>query len=370
MMTRSTQFEDASVCVSGGCTVKQQSFGNADGRQVDLYTLTNTHGAEVGITNYGGIVVSLKVRDRNGKFDDVVLGYDTFDDYLKNNSACFGALIGRYANRILKGRFSLNGEEYQLATNSGKNHIHGGIKGFDRVVWNAKPLITEAGPALELNYLSCDGEEGYPGNLSVRVVYTLTNRNELEIQYFAKSDKDTVINLTNHSFFNLARAGNGDILNHELMVNANQFTPTDAEQIPTGELRSLTGTPFDFTRLTVIGARINTDDEQLRFGRGYDQTFVLEGQIGRLRQAAKVYEPLSGRVMEVWTTEPGLQFYSGNFLDGTVVGKGGRVCNLRHGFCLETQHFPDSPNKPAFPSTVLSKGEHYRSVTSYRFSVQ
>jgi aldose 1-epimerase len=357
-MIRNRQFE------------KAETFGNADGREVYLFTLTNTVGAEARIINYGGIVVSLKAPDRNGMFDDVVLGYETLDDYLNNNSACFGALIGRYANRIRRGRFTLNGEEYRLPTNDGENHIHGGVKGFDRVVWDAKPLTTEVGPALELKYLSCDGEEGYPGNLSVRVVYTLTNTNEFRIQYFAKSDKDTVINLTNHSFFNLAGADSGDILDHELLVNATQFSPTDAEQIPIGEVCSVSGTPFDFTRQTAIGSRINTDDEQLRFARGYDQTFVLEHQDGGLQQAAKVHEPSSGRVMEVWTTEPAVQFYSGNGLDGTVSGKNGKVYGRHYGLCLETQHFPDSPNHPTFPSTVLRKEERYSSVTSYKFSVE
>ena len=350
--------------------VKKESFGKADGRNVDLYTLTNAQGVEARITNYGGIVVSLKVPDRDGKLDDIVLGYDNLDGYLKNNSPYFGALIGRYGNRIAKGRFTLNGAEYKLATNNGENHLHGGIKGYDKVVWNAKPLQSKDGAALELTYLSRDGEEGYPGNLSARVIYTLTNNNELKIEYFATTDKDTVVNLTHHSYFNLAGQGTGDILNHQLTINADRFTPIDEGLIPNGELRSVKGTPFDFTQGTAIGARINQDDEQLKFGKGYDHNWVLNGQMGQLRQVARVLETTTGRTMEVWTTEPGLQFYSGNFLDGTITGKGGKVYNLRYGFCLETQHFPDSPNKPSFPSTVLKKGGRYQTTTFYRFAAQ
>ncbi|HKY03935.1 MAG TPA: aldose epimerase family protein, partial [Blastocatellia bacterium] len=305
--------------------MKKESFGKtADGQSVELYTLTNPNGVEARIINYGGIVVSLKVPDRNGKLDDVVLGFDTLDDYLKDRSY-FGAIIGRYGNRIGKARFAINGVEYKLARNNGENHLHGGIKGFDKVVWNSRPLGVKNGVALELTHRSLDGEEGYPGNLSVRVVYTLTNNNELKIDYSATTDKDTIVNLTHHSYFNLAGRGDGDVLKHQLMINADRFTPVDAGLIPTGELRAVRGTPFDFTRMTAIGARISQGDEQLRFGRGYDHNFVLNGKEGALRQAAKVFEPTSGRVMEVWTTEPGLQFYSGNFLDGSVKGKGGRA---------------------------------------------
>ncbi|MDQ3820849.1 MAG: galactose mutarotase, partial [Acidobacteriota bacterium] len=252
--------------------------------------------------------------------------------------------------------------------NNGENHLHGGIKGFNKVVWNAKPLRTKAGPALELTYLSRDGEEGYPGNLTARVIYTLTNNNELKIDYNATTDKDTIVNLTHHSYFNLAGQGDGDILNHQLMIAASRFTPIDAGSIPTGELRGVKGTPFDFTRPTTIGARINDADEQLKNGSGYDHNFVLDGRMGVLRLVAKAYEPTTGRGMEVWTTEPGLQFYSGNFLDGTITGKEGKVYNRRYGFCLETQHFPDSPNEPKFPSTVLRKGARYHTTTIYRFA--
>ena len=354
----------------GEFSVKKESFGKVDGQEVFLYTLSNARGAEARITNYGGIVVSLKVPDRNGKFDDIVLGYDNLDGYLKNGGVYIGALIGRYGNRIAKGRFRLNGVEYKLATNNSENHLHGGIKGFDKVVWDAKSLRTKSGAALELTYLSRDGEEGYPGNLRVKVIYTLTDSNELKIDYSATTDKDTIVNLTSHSYFNLAGQGNGSILNHQLMINAARFTPIDATSIPTGELRSVKGTPFDFTRLTAIGAHINDADEQLKFGTGYDHNFVLNGQAGVLRLAARAYEPTTGRVMEVWTTEPGLQFYSGNFLDGTITGKNGKVYNQRYGFCLETQHFPDSPNKPQFPSTVLRKGGSYHTTTIYRFTAQ
>ena len=354
----------------GQTKVTKESFGKTpDGQDADIYTLTNGGGAEVKITNYGGIVTSLKVPDRNGKPDDIVLGFDNLAAYLKGHPY-FGAIIGRYGNRIAKGRFTLHGVEYKLAVNNGENHLHGGIKGFDKVVWNAKPRTVANGAALELTYLSKDGEEGYPGNLSVKVVYTLTNANELKIDYSATTDKDTVVNLTHHSYFNLAGQGNGDILNHRLFVNAARFTPTDAGSIPTGELRSVRGTPFDFTRATTIGARINQDYEQLRLGKGYDHNFVLNGKIGTLRRVARVSESTSGRVMEVWTTEPGMQLYTGNFLDGTLTGKNGKVYQQRYGFCLETQHYPDSPNKPNFPTTVLRKGGRYHTITIYKFSVR
>jgi aldose 1-epimerase len=354
----------------GQAKVTKESFGKTpDGQDADIYTLTNSGGAEVKITNYGGIVTSLKLPDRNGKLDDVVLGFDNLNAYLKGHPY-FGAIIGRYGNRIAKGRFTLHGVEYKLAVNNGENHLHGGIKGFDKVVWNAKPRTVANGAALELTYLSKDGEEGYPGNLSVKVVYTLTNANELKIDYSATTDKDTVVNLTHHSYFNLTGQGNGDILDHKLFINAARFTPTDAGSIPTGELRSVRGTPFDFTRATAIGARINQDYEQLNLGKGYDHNFILNGIMGRLRRSARVYEPTTGRVMEVWTTEPGMQLYTGNFLDGTLTGKDGKVYRQRYGFCLETQHYPDSPNKPNFPTTVLRKGGRYHTITIYKFSVR
>jgi len=350
-------------------TVSKESFGKtADGQNIDLYTLRNTHGVEARITNYGGILVSLKVPDRNGKFDDVVLGFNDLDSYLTKNDPYFGAIIGRYGNRIAKGRFTLNGVEYKLAVNNGENHLHGGIKGFDKVVWSGDEMKSKVGPAVVLTYLSKDGEEGYPGNLNVRVVYTLTNNNEIKIDYTATTDKDTVTNLTHHSYFNLAGEGNGDILNHLVTINANRFVPTDAGSIPTGELRNVAGTPFDFLKATAIGARINNDDEQLKLGNGYDHTWVINGRIGTMRLAATAYEAGSGRVMQVWTTEPGVQFYTGNFLNGTLTGKSGKVYARRNGFCFETQHYPDSPNQSSFPTTTLKKGQTYKSTTIYKFS--
>ncbi|HET6853024.1 MAG TPA: aldose epimerase family protein, partial [Pyrinomonadaceae bacterium] len=319
--------------------------------------------------NYGGIVVSLKSPDRNGKLDDVVLGFRDLEPYTKPGPY-FGALIGRYGNRIAKGRFKLNGVEYKLATNNGENHLHGGIKGFDKVVWTGREMKTKAGPAVVLTYLSKDGEEGYPGNLRVRVVYTLTSKNELKIDYSATTDKDTVINLTHHSYFNLAGEGNGDILQHLVKINADRFVPIDAGSIPTGELSKVAGTPFDFLKPTAIGARIDDAHEQLKNGNGYDHTFVINGRPGTLRMAATAYEPSTGRTMEVWTTEPGMQFYTGNFLDGTLTGKSGKAYPRRSGFCFETQHYPDSPNQPSFPTTTLRRGVTYTSTTIYRFGTQ
>ena len=351
--------------------ITKETFGKTkDGESVDIYTLRNRHGMETRITNYGGIVVSLTAPDRDHKFADVVLGYSNLDDYMNPPFPYFGAIIGRYGNRIAKGRFTLNGIEYKLAVNNGENHLHGGLKGFDRVVWTAQETKSAAGPALTLTYLSKDGEEGYPGNLRVRVVYTLTNNNELKIDYTASTDKDTVTNLTHHSYFNLAGEGNGDILDHRVVLKASRFVPTDAGSIPTGELKNVAGTPFDFLRANAIGARINEDDQQLKFGNGYDHTWVINGRAGVLRQAASVYEPATGRVMEVWTTEPGVQFYTGNFLDGSRPGKSGKPYPRRSGFCLETQHYPDSPNRPNFPTTTLRKGATYRSTTIYRFTAR
>src|SRR6266446_4714664 len=352
----------------GQARVTKESFGKtANQTPIDIYTLTNAPGVEARIMTYGGIVTSLKVPDRSGKLGDVVLGFDNLDSY-SNNQSYIGAIIGRYGNRIAKGHFKLNGVEYQLAVNNGENHLHGGTRGFGKVVWEARPLKVRNGAALQLTYLSKDGEEGYPGNLSVKMIYTLTNANELQIDYSATTDKDTIVNLAHHSYFNLAGQGNGDILNHRLSINAARFTPTDAGSIPTGELRSVRGTPFDFTRPTAIGARVNQDYDQLKLGKGYDHNFVLNGRMGTLRQAARVYESTSGRVMEVWTTEPGMQFYTGNFLDGTLTGKDGKAYQQRYGFCLETQHYPDSPNKRSFPTVVLRKGARYHTTTTFRFS--
>lgn len=356
--------------VKGQANITKEAFGKtADGENVDVYTLTNNLGMQAKITNYGGIVVSLKAPDRNGKMGDVVLGFNDLDSYLKGHPY-FGAIVGRYGNRIAKGRFTLNGVEYKLAVNNGENHLHGGIKGFDKVVWTAKEMRTKMGPSLSLTYLSKDGEEGYPGNLTATVVYTLTNNNELRLDYTVTTDKDTVTNLTHHSYFNLAGEGNGDVLSHVLTLSASRFTPTDAGSIPTGELKTVAGTPFDFLKPTVIGKRINDQDQQLQFGSGYDHNFVVNGKAGTLRSAATVYEPTTGRVLEVWTTEPGVQFYTGNFLDGTLTGKSGKPYQRRNGFCLETQHYPDSPNHPTFPTTTLKKGATYRSTTVYRFKVR
>jgi len=356
--------------IKGQANITKESFGKtAAGENVDVFTLTNNLGMQAKITNYGAIVVSVKAPDRSGKMDDVVLGFKDLASYLKGHPY-FGAIVGRYGNRIAKGRFTLDGVEYKLAVNNGENHLHGGIKGFDKVVWTAKEARTKMGPALSLTYISKDGEEGYPGTVTATVVYTLTNNNELKLDYTVTTDKDTVTNLTHHSYFNLAGEGNGDILSHILTLNAARFTPTDSGSIPTGELKAVVGTPFDFLKPTVIGKRIDEQDQQLQFGSGYDHNFIVNGKAGTLRSAATVYEPTSGRVLEAWTTEPGVQFYTGNFLDGTLTGKSGKVYQKRFGFCLETQHYPDSPNHPAFPTTTLKKGATYRSTTVYRFKVR
>ncbi|MBI4581023.1 MAG: galactose mutarotase [Planctomycetes bacterium] len=350
-----------------------ENWGTVDGQQVLLYHLSNANGMTADISNYGGIVTRLVVPDRNGRLDDVVLGYDKLADYLKA-TPYFGAIVGRYGNRIAKGRFTLDGVEYKLATNNNENHLHGGLKGFDKVVWAvAGEGVDAKGVRLTLTYASKDGEEGYPGNLKATVVYTLTHNNELKIDYEATTDKATPINLTHHGYWNLAGAGNGDILGHELMLNADRFTPVDATLITTGELRAVKGTPFDFTTPTAIGARVNQDDEQLKFGKGYDHNFVLNKTGSGMTLAARVFESTSGRVMEVYTTEPGIQFYCGNFLDGSNVGKDGKVYHHRYGFCLETQHFPDSPNKqdnPQFPSAILGPGQTYEHHTVYKFSTK
>lgn len=347
--------------------ISGRPFGKTpDGAQVDLYTLTNVKGAQATISTYGGAIVSLKVPDRNGVMGDIVLGFDKFEDYLKPQPY-FGAIIGRYANRIAHGTFTLSGVEYKLAKNDGDNALHGGIRGFDKRVWTAKE-----GPlqSLVLNYTSPDGEEGYPGTLSVTVIYTLTDNNELQIDYAATTDKATVLNLTNHSYFNLAGQGEGDILSHKVTIYASRFTPIDKGLIPTGELKNVVNTPFDFQQAHEIGERIDADDEQLAFGYGYDHNFILNSGGASLEIVAKVTEPEFGRVMEVLTTEPGLQFYTANHLDGTLTGKGGKIYRRRAAFCMETQHFPDSPNRPDFTNAVLYPGVHYQSTTIYRFSTE
>jgi aldose 1-epimerase len=346
--------------------ITKQPFGSTtDGTPVDLYTLTNDHGIVVKITNYGGIITHVQAPDRSGKPGDVVLGFDTLAEYVEKNPF-FGALCGRYANRIAGGKFTLNGVTYPLLQNNGKNHLHGGQQGFDKVVWQAKAIRTPSAVGVKLTYLSVDGEEGYPGNLNVTVTYTLSNQNALKIAYAAITDKPTILNLTNHSYFNLA--GRGDVLGHELQLNADRFTPVDATLIPIGELRSVAGTPMDFRQPTAIGARIEQDDEQIKLGLGYDHNWVINGTPGTLRLAAIVREPASGRRLEVHTTQPGVQFYTGNFLTG-VQGKGGLLHHKRTGFCLETQHFPDSPNQPSYPTTVLNPGETFAETTVFTFAV-
>jgi aldose 1-epimerase len=350
-------------------TIEQQPFGTMpDGTPVDLYTLANAHGLQITITTYGGAVVSLLTPDRDGKLDDVALGFEALDEYVEK-SPYFGCIAGRYANRIAGGRFTLDGVTYTLTQNEGDNHLHGGAKGFDKVVWSAQEKHATDETALMLAYLSEDGEEGYPGNLAAQVTYTLTDNDELSIDYTATTDKPTIVNLTNHTYFNLADGGAGDVLGHELMIDADTFTPVDPTQIPTGELRPVTSTPMDFSELTPIGSRIDQEDEQLHLGMGYDHNWVLNKSDDVLTLAARLQEPTTGRAMEVYTTEPGIQFYSGNFLNGTVAGKGGQVYHKHHGLCLETQHFPDSPNHPHFPSTVLRPGETYQTTTVYRFAV-
>lgn len=347
--------------------IYKQLYGRTpDGEDVDIYTLTNDRGMEAKIATYGGILVSLTAPDRNGKYDDVVLGFEYLENYFRF-SPFFGCIVGRYANRIANAKFRLNDAEYALAANDGPNSLHGGKKGFDKVVWRASEIATSDAASLALGYTSKDGEEGYPGTLSVIVVYTLMNDNSLRIDYTATTTKDTVLNLTNHSYFNLA--GAGDILGHQLMLNADQFTPANATLIPTGELASVEGTPLDFRQLTTIGDRINDPHEQMVRGKGYDHNFVVRGEAGVLRPAARVVEPKTGRLMDVSTTEPGVQFYSGNFMT-EVVGKRGQIYNYRGGLCLETQHFPDSPNQPNFPSTVLRPGQTFKSTTVFAFCAE
>ncbi len=348
--------------------LKQEVFGKTrEGQAVELYTFSNAQGMEVRAMTYGGIILSLKTPDRTGKLDDVTLGFDTLDPYLATHPY-FGALIGRYGNRIAKGKFKVDGKEYKLAVNNGPNSLHGGLKGFDKVVWQAESFDKPEGVGVVFRYTSADGEEGYPGTLQTKVTYTLTDKNELIFDYHATTDKATPVNLTNHAYFNLAGAGTRDVLDHQMMINADHFTPVDSTLIPTGELKSVEGTPFDFRKPTAIGARIEAKDQQIKYGPGYDHNYALNKQGAGLTLAARVSEPTSGRVMEVSTTEPGVQFYTGNFLDGTLTGKGGHVYKRRFGFCLETQHYPDSPNQPNFPSSILKPGETYTSRTVYAFS--
>ncbi len=354
----------------GTSNVEKKAYGTMpDGAPIDIYTLTNAKGMQAAIITYGGAVASLTAPDRAGKYADVVLGPDSLDGWMKQ-TAYLNALIGRYGNRIGHGKFSLGGKQYTLPKNDADNTLHGGPAGFDKRVWTAAEAKSPDGAALELTYVSKDGEAGFPGTLTAKVVYTLTDNNELKIDYTATTDKETVVNLTNHCYFNLAGQGEGDILQHQVTINADRFTPVDSGLIPTGELRPVAGTPFDFTKSTAIGARIGQDDQQLKFGQGYDHNWILNKGAGGLTKAAEAYEPGTGRVLEVWTTEPAMQFYTGNFLDGTVHGKGGKTYPRRSAFCMETQHYPDSPNHPAFPTTTLEPGATYHTTTMYKFSAR
>lgn len=373
----------AAVLVAAGCSkessipmpqpttrLTSQPFGTTpDGRPIDLIKLSNLNGMEIRVMTYGGIIVSLKTPDKSGHIDDVVIGHDDAAAYF-TNSPFFGAIIGRYGNRIAKGKFTLDGHNYTLATNNGANHLHGGAKGWDQALWHAEPFQDGRGVGIVLTHMSVDGDEGYPGTVKATVTYTLTDANELKVDYLATTDKPTVINLTQHSYFNLSGGKSADILGHQLMLAAAKYTPVDDGLIPTGELASVQGTPFDFRQATAIGARIEQKDVQLERGKGYDHNFVLTRQGDGLMLAARVVDPTSGRTMEISTTEPGIQFYSGNFLDGTLLNKGGGKIGHRAGFCLETQHFPDSPNHANFPSTVLRPGQDYKTTTVFKFGVQ
>ncbi len=355
-------------CPAMGAGKSAAYFGTTEnGTPVQVYTLRNKNGVEARILTYGGIIQSLKVPDKNGKLGDVVLGYNDLASY-ETNSPYFGALIGRYGNRICRGHFTLDGVTYTLATNNVPNALHGGVMGFDKRVWHAKPGMSAQGETLELTYTSHDGEEGYPGNLKVTALYTLTDDNAIRLDYTATTDKDTIVNLTQHSYFNLA--GHGDILGHLVYIDADKFTPVDDTLITTGELRPVEGTPFDFRTPTAIGARIGQNDEQLKFGNGYDLNWVMNHPMGELALDARVTEPTTGRVLEVWSTEPGLQFYSGNFLNGSMTGKGGWVYQFRNAFAMEPQHYPDSPNHANFPSVVLHPGETYHNTIVYKFLTQ
>lgn len=350
--------------------IKSEPFGKApDGTPVELFTLINLNGVTAQITNYGGIITTLNVPDKDGNFDDVVLGFYTLEEYIKK-SPHFGCLVGRFGNRIAGGKFTLDGVEYQMAINNGPNHLHGGLVGFDKKVWTPEMITEENGSALKLTYLSPDGEENYPGNLNVEAVYRLNDDNELILTFSATTDKKTVLNLTHHSYFNLKGHGNGDILDHEIQFNSTEYVAIDSTSIPLGPLMNVSNTPFDFLQPKSIGQDIEADDEQIRNGGGYDHSFVVDGYNEKLKLACTVWDHTSGRMMEVWTTEPAVQFYSGNFLDGSIKGKDGKVYKQRYGFCLEAQHYPDSPNHPEYPTTVLGPGEVYDQTTIYKFLVE
>jgi aldose 1-epimerase len=364
------QGQAAAGTTKASATVTTAPYGKLpDGTPVEIYTLTNASGLEVKAITYGGIITSIKTPDRDGRLADIALGFDSIDGYAATHPY-FGALVGRYGNRIAKGQFTLDGKTYTLAKNDGPNHLHGGLKGFDKVVWKGKAFKDARGVGVVLTRTSPDGEEGYPGDLTATVTYTLTDRNELKVDYEVTTDKTTVHNITQHSYFNLSGEGSGDILGHVMTIDADRFTAVDATLIPTGELAPVAGTPLDFRKGVAIGARINDAHEQMNRGRGYDHNFVINRKGPGLVRAARVVDPKSGRTLEVSTTEPGVQFYSGNFLDGKVKGKGGHAYAIRTGFCLETQHFPDSPNQPSFPTTVLKPGETYKSQTVFVFGVE
>jgi len=352
-------------------SVTQAAFGTLpSGQPVEVFTLTNAQGVELKAITYGGIITSLKVPDRNGEMGDIVLGFDSLAKYLAPPPPYFGAIIGRYGNRIGGAQFALEGRTFTLAKNDGANHLHGGVVGFDKVLWAGTPMETDSTVSVTFSYTSPDGEEGYPGTLMVDVTYTLTDGNELIVDYKATTDRATPVNLTQHSYFNLAGEGKGDILGHVLMIAADSMTPVAAGLIPTGEITPVEGTPFDFRTPTPIGTRIDDPDPQLQLGPGYDHNWVIARSGEGLQLAARVVEPTSGRTLEVRTTEPGIQFYAGNFLDGSIVGKSGQAYQRRSGFCLETQHYPDSPNKANFPTTVLQPGENYQSRTVFTFGVE
>lgn len=364
-----TQQPAADTIAVAKASVTKAPFGKLpDGQEVSVYTLKNKNGVELQVINYGAIVTSLKTPDKNGALEDIVLGFDSLQGYL-TPAPYFGAIVGRYGNRIGKGKFKLDGKEYTLAQNNNGQHLHGGLKGFDKVFWNIEEVPSSEGVAVKLTYQSKDMEEGYPGNLNVEAVYTLTDNNEWKIDYKATTDKKTIVNVTQHSYFNLTGNVKRDILDHQLVLHSEKLVPVDKVLIPTGELKDVTNTPFDFRNATAIGARINDKDQQIQLGGGYDHCWVLSSK-DSLKLAASVYEPVSGRYMEVYTTEPGIQFYSGNFLDGSLTGKGGVVYKHRYGLCLETEHFPDSPNKPEFPSVVLNPGETYSTQTTYKFATK